>query len=106
MKEREALKRITRDDTEHGKEYYLASDVDALLAQPEKKFVTIVDGPFNHRCPETQLYITPPQRTWVGLTDEEMRKICGSVPAMREAVREAEAKLKAVNGFHSTEKNA
>lgn len=27
------------------------------LAQPEKKFVTIVDGPFNHRCPETPLHI-------------------------------------------------
>ena len=37
------------------------------------------------------------QRTWVGLTDEEMRKMCGSVPAMREAVREAEAKLKEKN---------
>lgn len=28
------MKKITRDDTEHGKEYYLASDVDALLARP------------------------------------------------------------------------
>lgn len=35
MTHKEALTRITRDDTEHGKEYYLASDVDALLAQPE-----------------------------------------------------------------------
>ena len=28
------MKKFTRDDTEHGKEYYLASDVDALMAQP------------------------------------------------------------------------
>lgn len=36
MTDREALKRITRDDTEHGKYYYLADEVDALLAQPER----------------------------------------------------------------------
>ena len=36
-------------------------------------------------------------RTWVGLNDEQMRKICGSVVAMREAVREAEAILKEGN---------
>ena len=37
------------------------------------------------------------QRTWVGLNDEQMRKICGSVSAMREAVREAETILKEGN---------
>ena len=37
------------------------------------------------------------QRTWVGLTDEEVRQMCGSVPSMKEAVREAEAKLKEKN---------
>ena len=42
-------------------------------------------------------YAHPPQRTWVGLTEENVRKICGSVPSMREAVREAEAKLKECN---------
>lgn len=36
---------------------------------------------------------------WVGLKDDEVRQICGSVPVMREAVREAEAKLKEKNGF-------
>jgi hypothetical protein len=40
---------------------------------------------------------SPPQRTWVGLTDEEVRQMCGSVPSMREAVRETEAKLKEKN---------
>jgi hypothetical protein len=39
----------------------------------------------------------PPQRTWVGLTSEQIRKICGSVPTMREAVREAEEKLMELN---------
>jgi hypothetical protein len=37
------------------------------------------------------------QRTWVSLTDAQMRKICGSVATMREAVREAEAILKEGN---------
>jgi hypothetical protein len=37
------------------------------------------------------------ERTWVGLTDEEVRQMCGSVPSMKEAVREAEAKLKEKN---------
>jgi hypothetical protein len=45
----------------------------------------------------TALYTTPQQRTWVSLTDEQMRKICGSVATMREAVREAEAILKEGN---------
>ena len=43
------------------------------------------------------LYTHPPKREWVGLTDEEIRQMCGSVPSMREAVREAEAKLKEKN---------
>ena len=37
------------------------------------------------------------KRPWVGLTDEEVRQLCGSVPAMQAAVREAEAKLKEKN---------
>jgi hypothetical protein len=43
------------------------------------------------------LFTHPPQRTWVGLTDEQMRQICGSVATMKEAVREAEAILKEGN---------
>jgi len=42
---------------------------------------------------------TPPatQRHWVGLTDERVRQLCGSVPSMKAAVREAEAELKELN---------
>ena len=39
----------------------------------------------------------PPKREWIGLTDEEVRQMCGSVPSMKDAVREAEAKLKEKN---------
>jgi len=37
------------------------------------------------------------QRPWVGLTDERVRQLCGSVPSMKAAVREAEAELKEKN---------
>ena len=37
------------------------------------------------------------KREWVGLTDEEIRQMCGSVGVMKKAVREAEAKLKEKN---------
>ena len=37
------------------------------------------------------------KREWVGLTDEEVRQMCGSVPSMKDAVRQAEAKLKEKN---------
>jgi hypothetical protein len=41
------------------------------------------------------LYITPPQRTWVGLTDEERQDIALEVPI--DAVFITEAKLKELN---------
>ena len=31
------MKKYTRDDTEHGETYYLASDVDGFLAAPPKR---------------------------------------------------------------------
>jgi len=39
------------------------------------------------------------KRPWVGLTEQQIRKICGSVPSIREAVKEAETKLKEKNGL-------
>jgi len=60
--------------------------------------VTVIDNQHPNGVPLEQWgYTTPQQRTWVGLTDEQMRKICGSVATMREAVREAEAILKEGN---------
>ena len=43
------------------------------------------------------LYTTPPQRTWVGLTDEEIRACIASNKYAFEIVRAAEAKLKEKN---------
>ena len=58
----------------------------AIEAQPEKKFVTIVDGPFNHRCPETLLHIKeilahPEQKPAAVYTGETW---CGSVVRLYE----------------------
>jgi len=43
-------------------------------------------------CPDE-----PPQRTWVGLTDEEVRKICVNEWGGYEQCRSIEAKLKEKN---------
>jgi hypothetical protein len=43
------------------------------------------------------LYTTPPQRTWVGLTDEEMQSIAFESADALSAVFVAEAKLKDKN---------
>jgi transcription elongation factor Elf1 len=47
-----------------------------------------------HNCGQTY---TPPQRTWVGLTDEEIRACIASNKYAFEIVRAAEAKLKEKN---------
>ena len=54
-------------------------------------------------CP---LYTYAPQRTWVGLTEEELHQICNSLDYYgdRELVQLIEAKLKQKNGF-AEEKN-
>ena len=53
----------------------------------------------------TPLYITPPQRTWVGLTDEELELLnsCGDTDSYKFA-KSIEAKLKQKNGY-AEEKN-
>ena len=45
----------------------------------------------------TPLYTAPPQRQWVGLTDEEVRKICVNEWGGYEQCRTIEAKLKEKN---------
>jgi hypothetical protein len=50
----------------------------------------------------TPLYTHPPQRTWVGLTDEEMQAIWNRYAHM-EMMRAIEAKLKQKNGYAEEE---
>lgn len=42
-------------------------------------------------------YTTPPQRTWVGLTDEEYTEMWGKKPDLLNFFRQIEAKLKEKN---------
>ena len=60
------------------------------LAQPEPKYIAFMDAP---------------QRTWIGLTDAEANELWESTDSDWELMKRTEAKLKAKNGFHSTEKN-
>ena len=143
--EPEALKRITRDNTEHDRHYYLADEVDALLAQPEPYdqtalelcnvcgWKTLIPDDACLNCERAQpqqepvawmrededcsdcivwqqteehtipLYTTPPQRTWVGLTDEELPPLVGDngkymeLQQVRRFYKYIEAKLKEKN---------
>jgi hypothetical protein len=58
----------------------------------------LADKQFNHT---SFLYATPPQRTWVGLTDEEIEQGCKeswvTEQAFQSAVWWAESKLKEKN---------
>ena len=71
------------------------------LAQPEQELV--IDCPrCGHCCPPQGIYYTPPQRTWVGLTDEERAAIYGEfgmalLPVIKVIAEEIEAKLREKN---------
>jgi hypothetical protein len=86
---KEAMKKLMRDDTEHGKEYYLASEVDALLSKQEQ-------GEPDYKTLAIQLQ---QQRTWVGLTNEEMKAVCAQTWSYDPYLiaRAIEAKLKELN---------
>ena len=87
---------------------------DCKLSQQEPEWYHIIDvhgcNRFYHKtedCPyecRTPLYTTPPQRTWVGLTDEEIADCAEKMEASdptdsfwREFFRAIEAKLKEKN---------
>ena len=77
------------------------------LAQPEQKpvawmndstpsgiFARHIGGAKNFGC-TIPLYTTPPQRTWVGLTNEERADCWETIPEL--AMKKVEAKLKEKN---------
>ena len=85
-------------------------ELEARLAQPEQEPVAWRFHDRNMWCyvdhltdlPQDKfkpLYTAPPQREWVGLTDEEARELCvANVPYVIDMVRALEAKLKEKNG--------
>ena len=72
-----------------------------VLAQPAQKPVAFISpGGHIHYDPyldSIPLYTAPPQRTWVGLTDEQMETTHWS-PDFRAGAKWAEAKIKEKNG--------
>jgi hypothetical protein len=64
------MKKLTRDETEHGKHYYLAAEVDAALARPVQEQPAIKQG-----WDVDTLLDKPPKRPWVGLTDDELANL-------------------------------
>ena len=74
-------------------------EAEKALAQPEQEPVRREQKMFME---EQDLYTTPPQRTWVGLTDEEIDELHGSPMNLEHSgalkwVRIIEAKLKEKN---------
>ena len=74
--------------------------LEEALAQPEQEPVAWYDkhGMVTHDPFEgvTPLYLTPPQRTWVGLTGLDQKELMAMTA--RDAVFATEAKLKEKNG--------
>ena len=56
-----------------------------------------VDFSKSYPVTSTPLYPTPPQRTWVGLTDEELLFLHGHDSELYELIKTIEAKLKEKN---------
>ena len=104
-----------------GMQKQMQSSVDKAvnrMAQPDQKPVAYInieerklewaykymswDTPTVVNLPKIPLYTTPPQRTWVGLTDDEICKLEGFYDFMTkeeffDAIRKVEAKLKEKN---------
>ena len=85
--------------------------IEKALAQPEQEPVGMVKDLFTYTAWDkldvrgsTKVYLdTPPQRTWVGLTDEEIEQGCKeswvTLQAWQSGVWWAEARLKQKNGY-------
>jgi hypothetical protein len=76
------------------------------LAQPEQEpvgeIVDAIEGAFKCSFTKmlpvgTKLYTTPPQRTWVGLTDEDRFELAKAQYGWEDLLFAAEAKLKEKN---------
>ena len=102
-----ALEALETKGEHHPRVYQAITAIKEALAQPEQEpvawmndstpsgiFARHMEGAKNFGC-TIPLYTTPPQRTWVGLTDEEREEIALEVPI--DAVSITEAKLKQKN---------
>ena len=113
MTKDEALKLALKfvEDSEGGTAD-LEAHIKEALARPEQKPVAFInveqrklewakymswDTPTVVNLPKIPLYTTPPQRTWVGLTDEEVTQIIEMGLGIRDSIETALDKLKEKN---------
>ena len=93
----EALDCLKRDFDADQFEWGIADEsitaIKEALAQPEQK---PIEKNMTLACPSyLHDYTSPPQRTWVGLTDEERDEICLGDESIARSI---EAKLREKNG--------
>ena len=118
----DVLNSINQDKIHHdGDDFHeLLNDVEKALAQPEQEPVAYInieerklewaykymswDTPTVVNLPKIPLYTTPPQRTWVGLTDEDITELHYEIKVRlmgtyktEDIYRAIEAKLKEKN---------
>jgi hypothetical protein len=90
----EALDKMAENARELGLDYEPAQEPVAWAKFSAKgNIIDLLSEPDDDYTP---LYTTPPQRTWVGLTDEEMQDLWDRYAHM-EMMRAIEAKLKEKN---------
>jgi hypothetical protein len=97
------MKRFTRDDTEHGKEYYLVSEVAQCLCKDKCLHM----GMYQCKGLPSVLAVTPPAAQRKPLTDEQITEVIDSMPQgfngwmsywdLYEYAQAIEAKLKEKN---------
>ena len=113
------LKRLTRDDTEHGNDYYLAAEVDKMLTAQQsapvkslecahchitiealnQKAMHLIDE--NQRLRAELKYNIAPEAqpaAWIGLTNDERDSIINNSMSPACVVIATEAKLREKNG--------
>ena len=86
-------------------EYWNAVEGWVKIDEVRKHFDAVGCGTIYKTAGEdrTPLYTTPPQRSWVGLTDEEIKSLPSwwpsyeDAPALIQLVKDVEAKLKEKN---------
>lgn len=102
----EALERYDDEWLEDGRRIYVDDEISALRtaieqAQEQEPVAWMHDSHVGFNVP---LYTAPPQREWVGLTDEEAKKVLYDIKVKtmgvittEDIVRAIEAKLKEKN---------
>jgi hypothetical protein len=83
------MKRFTRDETEHNKEYYLVSDVDAAQGFMAD-WANFEEGRMVGRAEALE-------RAWVDLTRQQFLEVTDDLEDLEDCWIQIQAKLKEVN---------